>query len=114
MGDRPTVYERFKDADIDPEMAYELGQRDATQLFRELEPCGHPKNFLIGDERGNFSCTVCEIARLRKALNHMMPGSVKLNGSIEEGLMPAEKIFRVENADGGMEGECFGTLENLG
>lgn len=32
-----------------------------------------------------------------------MPGSVRLNGSIEEGLMPAEKIFRVENAEGGME-----------
>lgn len=62
---RPTVYERFKDSAIDPKLAYDAGKRDAEQLFRELEPCGHPKNFLIGDEHGNFSCTVCEIARLK-------------------------------------------------
>ncbi len=33
----------------------------------------------------------------------MMAGTVKLNGKIEDGLMPAEKIFRVENADGDIE-----------
>lgn len=34
--------------------------------FRTLEPCGHAKNFLIGDERGHFTCTVCRIAELEK------------------------------------------------
>jgi hypothetical protein len=32
-----------------------------------------------------------------------MPEMVKLSGSIEDGLMPAEKIVRVENADGSQE-----------
>lgn len=45
-------------------------EREAEQLrtsYRELEPCGHAKNFLIGDEHGHFTCTVCQIAGLRAA-----------------------------------------------
>lgn len=30
--------------------------------------CGHVMNFQIGDERGNFSCLVCERDQLRIAL----------------------------------------------
>jgi hypothetical protein len=37
--------------------------------------------------------------RLRRA----MPGTVRLSGSIEEGLIPTEKIVRVEDADGDFE-----------
>jgi hypothetical protein len=37
--------------------------------FTDLEPCGHAKNFLIGDDYGHFTCTVCEIDRLRAKLN---------------------------------------------
>ena len=29
-----------------------------------------------------------------------MPGTVRLRGRVEDGLVPAEKIFTVENADG--------------
>jgi len=32
-----------------------------------------------------------------------MPGTVKLSGNIEDGLIPAEKIVRVEDADGATE-----------
>jgi hypothetical protein len=32
-----------------------------------------------------------------------MPGAIKLIGKIEEGLMPTEKIVRVEDAEGGIE-----------
>ena len=32
-----------------------------------------------------------------------MPGTVKVSGSIEEGLMPNERIVRVESAEGGFE-----------
>ena len=32
-----------------------------------------------------------------------MPDMVKLSGSIEDGLIPAEKIVRVEDADGATE-----------
>lgn len=33
----------------------------STESYRELEPCGHAKNFLIGDEHGRFTCTVCRM-----------------------------------------------------
>ncbi len=37
-----------------------------TEAFRTPEPCGHMKNFLIGDEHGHFSCTVCRCEQLVK------------------------------------------------
>jgi hypothetical protein len=41
-----------------------------------------------------------------------MPGTVKLSGSIEEGLMPAEKIVRVEDADGDIQ-EVWVSASNI-
>ncbi len=37
-----------------------------TEDFRTPEPCGHMKNFAIGDEHGHFSCTVCRCEQLVK------------------------------------------------
>ncbi len=47
------------------ELEKELEQ--SRRAFIELEPCGHAKNFLIGDEHGHFSCTVCRIKELQLA-----------------------------------------------
>jgi hypothetical protein len=38
---------------------------DISESYRTFEPCGHAKNFQIGDEHGNFTCTVCRIAELK-------------------------------------------------
>ncbi len=37
-----------------------------TADFRTPEPCGHMKNFAIGDEYGHFSCTVCRCEQLER------------------------------------------------
>lgn len=39
---------------------------ELSESYRTLEPCGHAKNFQIGDEHGNFTCTVCRIAELKR------------------------------------------------
>ncbi len=41
-----------------------------TADFRTLEPCGHPKNFAIGDEHGHFSCVVCRCEKLELDREH--------------------------------------------
>lgn len=35
------------------------------RAFIDKSPCGHYKNFLIGDERGNFTCVLCELKAVR-------------------------------------------------
>ena len=40
----------------------------AEESYRTTEPCGHTSNFQIGDERGNFTCTVCQIKLLEASL----------------------------------------------
>ena len=40
----------------------------AAESYRTTEPCGHTSNFQIGDEMGNFTCTVCRIDELEIAL----------------------------------------------
>lgn len=41
--------------------AEEALEQQCRESYRTLEPCGHPKNFLIGDEYGHFTCTVCAV-----------------------------------------------------
>lgn len=36
------------------------------QEFTEKEACGHQRNFMVGDERGVFWCTICRIEELEK------------------------------------------------
>jgi len=43
--------------------------------YRDKQPCGHPKNFLVGDEWGHFTCTVCERDR---ALSELAEAKEKL------------------------------------
>lgn len=49
------------------------------ESFREKEPCGHSKNFLIGDDWGHFSCVVCENERLKVELQE----AEKLSGDAQ-------------------------------
>lgn len=64
-------------AELDAERAaHQETQRDLEQArssYRELEPCGHPKNFLIGDEYGHFICTVCRHQETQVKLDALQP-----------------------------------------
>ncbi len=51
--------------------------RQANESYRTPEPCGHMKNFLIGDEHGHFTCLVCHNAALRAKLAPPAPGCIR-------------------------------------
>lgn len=68
----------------------------ATASYRELEPCGHAKNFLIGDEHGHFACTVCQLRRereLSKVLAEALESTMStLDFAIQKGVLECHGV----------------------
>ena len=75
------------------------GLAELRESYRTLEPCGHPKNFLIGDEHGHFTCTVCKLAEHRKHVQRFLQQ------------MYATMIDPVEDATGTIADTCKLPLE---
>lgn len=78
---------------------------DATQSYRDLEPCGHAKNFLMGDEYGHFTCVVCgrdkaqrELAEERERLDFVLrKGLMSMDPDVETQWQSREHIdFEME------------------
>ncbi len=44
---------------------------ELRESYRTKEPCGHAKNFLIGDDYGHFTCTVCSLDTARQQMAHL-------------------------------------------
>ena len=62
----PTAERVVEIARVIVEMDEELDQ--LRESSRTPGKCGHMENFLIGDEYGHFTCTVCSIQKLEVQL----------------------------------------------